>query len=73
MENENIFSATRKFERWDVKIIIWTRKSIWTWWNSEKLNTLIDLTWYYDETDVLQIRWRIFRLDLFNKKKIWNI
>ncbi len=70
---ENILELTEKFNSWEIKILIWTRWILWEWWDSPKVNCLIDLTWISSFMSVNQVRWRAIRLDKQNKFKISNI
>ena len=46
---------------------------MWEWWDSPKVNTLIDLTGISSFMSVNQVRWRAIRKDLENPKKVSNI
>ena len=73
IKNKNILEITKEFEKWKTKILIWTRWILWEWWDSPKVNVLIDLTWISSFMSVNQVRWRSIRLDKQNHKKVANI
>ena len=73
VEDENILSITEKFDKWEIKILIWTRWILWEWWDSVKVNTLIDLTWTKSFMTTNQVRWRAIRKDPDNPNKVANI
>jgi len=73
MFNKNILEITEEFNQWKIKLLIWTRWILWEWWDSPKVNTLIDLTGISSFMSVNQVRWRAIRQDLENPKKVSNI
>lgn len=73
IKNKNILEITRDFNEWKIKLLIWTRGILWEWWDSPKVNTLIDLTGISSFMSVNQVRWRAIRQDLENSKKVSNI
>ena len=70
---KNILDITNNFKEWKTKLLIWTRGILWEWWDSPKVNTLIDLTWVNSFMSVNQVRWRAIRQDKENLKKVANI
>ena len=73
IKNKNILEITQDFNKWKIKLLIWTRWILWEWWDSPKVNTLIDLTGISSFMSVNQVRWRAIRQDLENSKKVSNI
>lgn len=71
--NKNILEITKDFNNWKSNLLIWTRWFLWEWWDSPKVNTLIDLTWISSFMSTNQVRWRAIRLDKENNKKVSNI
>jgi len=73
IKNKNILEITKGFEGWKTQILVWTRWFLWEWWDSPKVNVLIDLTWISSFMSVNQVRWRAIRLDTQNPRKVANI
>ncbi len=73
LRDENVLSITEKFDKWEIKVLIWTTSILWEWWDSEKVNVLIDVSWTKAYMTVNQVRWRALRLDKQNHKKVANI
>lgn len=69
----DILSVTKQFNRWEIHILIGTRWMLWEWWDSPKVNTLIDVTWISSFMWTNQVRWRAIRQDKENQKKVSNI
>ena len=69
----NILDITKDFNDWKYQLLIWTRGFLWEWWDSPKVNTLIDVTWVSSFMSTNQVRWRAIRLDKSNLKKVANI
>jgi superfamily II DNA or RNA helicase len=71
--NTDILEITEDFNKWKIKLLIWTRWILWEWWDSPKVNTLIDLTGISSFMSTNQVRWRAIRLDKQNLWKVANI
>jgi len=73
IQNKNILQITEDFNKWKIKLLIGTRWILWEWWDSPKVNTLIDLTWVSSFMTTNQVRWRAIRLDKSSIYKTSNI